>query len=92
MLINNIFSVVTEKDSDNIFLVEGLKRSSLVVGNFYRCVLGGFPVLITEVVRGDVSVSDGKNYDIVYGRYFNPVTGKYDQVNIIDGQLVDIYE
>lgn len=71
----------------------GLSRSELKIGCIYRCLLSGLNVLITEVVKGDVSSSvDGKNYDIVYGRYFNSVTGKYDQVNIIDGQLVDIYK
>lgn len=66
----------------------GLDRSSLRIGFSYRCLLSGLTILIVEV-DSNSGPESGKNYDIVWGRYFNVVTGKYDRINIVDGQLVE---
>lgn len=68
-----------------------LKRRELVVGGLYRCCISGRVVLVVSKEGGvDESVSGGKDYSLVMGRYFNEVSGLYEQINIIDGQLTKI--
>lgn len=73
------------ENGDGITL--GLKRSDLSIGLVYSCLLSGMRILVIDIEKNP-SPEKGKNYDVVWGRYFNDVTGKFDKVNIIDGQLV----
>ena len=65
--------------------------SELIVGEHYKCSLSGFRVLIMMVVTKEGKTLSG-NYPIesqLMARYYNPVTGSYNQFIPVDNQLFD---
>ena len=62
-----------------------LLRKNIEAGEVYKCSLSGFRVLVYEVE--EQKLSGGGVTHLVMGRYYNPVTGLYEKVNILDYQL-----
>jgi len=62
-----------------------MKRSELELAKIYQCQFSGFKMIISRIEKD--KTQDGKEALIVFGRYFNNVTGKFEETYINDGQL-----
>lgn len=68
--------------------MEGYLRKDLVPGVIYRCQISGVGVLITSQ-RMEKTTSGTDTY-VVYGKYYNSITGLWEISLIHDGQLMEI--
>ena len=62
-----------------------LKRSELVSGNIYKCELSGAPMLVYSIEATETASQEPTI--LVWARYYNPVTGLFDKIYILDYQL-----
>jgi hypothetical protein len=62
-----------------------MKRSELKLGSIYKCQFSGFKMIISRIEKD--KTQEGKETLVVFGRYFNNVTGKFEETYINDGQL-----
>ncbi len=67
-----------------------LLRKNIEAGEVYKCSLSGFRVLVYDVE--DHVLEKNKQSHLVMGRYYNPVTGKYEKDSFLDNQLGSIEE
>lgn len=61
------------------------KVGELIVGERYRCSLSGHVVLITE---NKTAAQSSLNMASCKGRYYNPQSGRVEEMQISDHQLV----
>ena len=62
-----------------------MKRNELEIGKIYQCQFSGFKMIINR--KEEAKTTEGKDTLLVFARFFNSVTGKFEETNIVDGQL-----
>lgn len=65
-----------------------MKYEELEVGKIYQCKLSGIAVLIINIPLSSIQTMSGTQYTYEKaGRYFNKITGSYNQFIPADDQL-----